>query len=415
MKFLFAFLATAVLVLPGGAAAGVIVDARLPAGNIVVDKIEGDTVFLHQDLRDTTPDRWWFYFAFRVIGAEGRTLTFKFTNPTGAAKDEDRSPIGLLGPAFSIDRGTTWKWALAPGQLTQNPKGRAPMSFTHAFAPGETEVWFSFGMNYTAADWLRSLSQLQKNASAFATHARREVLCQTRKNRPVEKLIVEPPGNPPRFRVFLTARHHACEMMASYVLEGMVAGIFADDPNGRWLRENVGFFIVPFVDTDGVEDGDQGKMRRPRDHNTDYAGESAHREVAAIRTQLPEWCAGALDVAIDLHCPYVRDRKLYQMGSHNEAAWAEQQRFGKILEATPNPFAYRQADDMAFGTGFNKPRDYTKSMRVREWAELVMQAKLAACMEIPYALANDREVNPASAREFGRSTAAALGQYLKKE
>jgi hypothetical protein len=348
-----------------------------------------------------------------VTGAGGRTLTFQFTNPTQDPKNENRSPLGTLGPAISTDRGATWKWALTPEQLKQKPKGKAPMSFTHAFAPGETETWFSFGMNYTTDNWLRLLSRLRETAPAFAAVARREVLCQTRKNRPVEKLIVEQPGKPPRFRVFLTARHHACEMMASYVLEGIVEGVFADDPNGRWLRENAGFFIIPFVDTDGVEDGDQGKMRRPRDHNTDYAPESVHRETAAIRDQLPKWCgAGALDVAMDFHCPYVRDRKLYQMGSHTKEGWAGQQRFGKILEATSNPFAYRQADDMAFGTGFNKPRDYTKSMRVREWAERVMKARLAACYEIPYALANDREVTPASAREFGRAIAASLAQYL---
>lgn len=46
------------------------VDCDFPGGNIVVDGIKDDTVFLHQDVRDTQGD--WFYWYFRVRGAAGR-------------------------------------------------------------------------------------------------------------------------------------------------------------------------------------------------------------------------------------------------------------------------------------------------------------------------------------------------------
>jgi len=45
------------------------IDAGFPGGNIIVDGIEGDTVFLRPDLRDTQGD--WFYWAFRVRGSAG--------------------------------------------------------------------------------------------------------------------------------------------------------------------------------------------------------------------------------------------------------------------------------------------------------------------------------------------------------
>ena len=41
--------------------------------------------------------------------------------------------------------------------------------------------------------------------------------------------------------------------------------------------------LVPFVDKDGVEEGDQGKNRAPRDHNRDYAGASMYPETGALR------------------------------------------------------------------------------------------------------------------------------------
>ena len=48
------------------------VDDRLPAGNIVFEKVVNDTVYIHQDLRGAEKD--WFYWAFRVRGAQGQNL-----------------------------------------------------------------------------------------------------------------------------------------------------------------------------------------------------------------------------------------------------------------------------------------------------------------------------------------------------
>ena len=79
----FAWLVPALLLAARPAGGAVTVDANLPAGNVVVEGISGDTVRLRQDLRDTAGE--WFYWAFRVTGAAGRTLTFDFTRSSGAA------------------------------------------------------------------------------------------------------------------------------------------------------------------------------------------------------------------------------------------------------------------------------------------------------------------------------------------
>ena len=77
-----------------GVANGYTVDAEIPAGNIIVKSIEGDVVKLKQDFRDTPGH--WFYWAFRVRGAAGRTLTFDFG---------DSPAVGSRGAAVSEDRG----------------------------------------------------------------------------------------------------------------------------------------------------------------------------------------------------------------------------------------------------------------------------------------------------------------------
>lgn len=75
------------------------VDCGFPGGNIVVDRIEGDSVQLHQDLRDTEGD--WCYWHFRVRGTGGRRLSFQFTRSAA---------VGARGPAVSVDKGRAWKW-----------------------------------------------------------------------------------------------------------------------------------------------------------------------------------------------------------------------------------------------------------------------------------------------------------------
>jgi hypothetical protein len=373
--------------------AGVCVDAMIPAGNIVCDRMEGDQVYLHQEQRGST--QWWFYWAFRVCGAEGRTLTFHFT---------DGEPVGTRGPAVSLDKGLTWQWL---------NKDFTKKSFTYAFTAAETEVWFAFGMVYTEREWKRFLKRFER--SPFLEPGQ---LATTRKGRSVEKLRAGCITNEPRYRVLLTARHHACEMMASTVLEGVLEGVLAEDETGKWLREHVEFLVIPFVDKDGVEDGDQGKARAPRDHNRDYDGTRVHVETEAIQRLVPDWAGGKLKVVLDLHCPWIRgeyNEWVYQVGNSNTNLWAEQQALGMLLEkVSPNSLGYRQANDLPYGKAWNSAANFSQGLSFGRWAAGLSGVRLSGSFEIPYATANQKEVNNDSARQFGRNLAVALQQYLKR-
>ncbi|MDA0321846.1 MAG: hypothetical protein O2923_03900 [Verrucomicrobia bacterium] len=202
------------------------IDSDFPGGNIVVDSVDGDDVRLHQDLRDTPQD--WFYWCFRVRGAEGRTLRFTFTRSLA---------LGVRGPAVSLDGGRTWRWV--GREATQGN------SFTFAF-PGECpEARLSFAMPYQASDWLAFAAGLTDNP-AVSRHA----LCMTKGGREVEYVLLGCNATEPRHRVAITCRHHCCEMMASYAVEGLVQWV-ADDPGmeAQWMRTNVQCLVVPFVVT----------------------------------------------------------------------------------------------------------------------------------------------------------------------
>ncbi|MBN1342381.1 MAG: peptidase M14 [Phycisphaerae bacterium] len=369
------------------------IDCAFPGGNILVDRIDGDTVHLRQDLRDT--EGWWFYWCFRVGGVAGRRMTFRFAG---------RSPIGLTGPAVSVDGGTSWSW-LGSGAV-DGP------SFTYPFPADAGEVRFCFAMPYQESDLRRFLLRHPENPCLSVA-----TLCKTRKGRVVERIHAGRLDGEPKYRVLLTCRHHACESMASYALEGVLEEVVAGTDDGSWLRRNVEVLAVPFMDKDGVEAGDQGKNRRPRDHNRDYAGESLYPSVRALRELVPRWSQGRLRLAMDLHCPYIRgdqSERLYQVGQKAPGVWAQQRAFGRILEETRvGPIPYRAENDLPFGVSWNTEKNYGAGKCCGSWARELPGIRLATVLEIPYAKAGGQTVTAETARALGRDLARAIRKHLE--
>ena len=370
------------------------IDANFPGGNVIVEKILGDTVYIRPDVRDT--HGWWFYWNFRVRSAAGKNLTFQFV---------DRNPIGVRGPAFSADGGQTWSW-LGKKSVQNN-------SFSYTFPNTDGDVRFCFAVPYTESN----LQQFLK-PSKDDSHLLVNDLCQTRKGRSTQRLHVGKLDGEPKYRVLMTCRHHACEMMASYVLEGALEVMLSNSDTGRWFQNNVEVLAVPFMDKDGVEDGDQGKNRLPHDHNRDYMGQSIYPSVRALRELVPQWSNGKLKVAIDLHCPYIsgpNNEVIYQVGNRDPQLWREQTKLAKILEfLQTGTLVYKASDNLPFGKGWNNGSYYDKYKNFRLWAQKLKGMKLATTVEFPYANASGKEVTAANARAFGRDLAHALQIYLQQ-
>ena len=173
------------------------VDCDFPGGNIIVKGIEGDTVRLDCDLRDTAGS--WFAWHFRVCRVGGRTLRFEFADKL----------IGLRGPAVSVDGGLTWRW-LDRGAWAES-------WFEYAFGRRDDDVRFCFTIPYVQGHLERFLDRHAGNK-----HLRREVLCISRKGREVPLLRVGRLDGRHEHRLLFTCRHHACESVANYVLEGIL-------------------------------------------------------------------------------------------------------------------------------------------------------------------------------------------------
>ncbi len=158
---------------------------------------------------------------------------------------------------------------------------------------------------------------LKENASP---HLKTTVLTKSRKGREVKLLQIGSPG-PNVQAVLVTGRHHAAETIASFVLEGFLKEAMSESELAQEFRQKYVLYAVPFVDKDGVEEGDQGKNRRPHDHNRDYGEESIYPEIRAIKKLDKE---KNFRLALDFHCPtlVMNDHQvMYFVGAKDHPAY----------------------------------------------------------------------------------------------
>jgi hypothetical protein len=258
----------------------------------------------------------WFYWAFCVQEAAGRTIRFCFGD----------TRLGYFGPAVSRDL-VHWQWLHASEDN----------GFTYTFSDDDP-VYFAHNILY--------------HPPRFASFCEKfgwktETLCISKRGRAVPMITF---GRGSK-RILLTARHHACESTGNYVLEGVLESLASS------LPEDFSVICVPFVDYDGVLDGDQGKNRAPYDHNRDYAfnKDAVHPSCAALRDIID---TENLVLAFDFHSPY------HFRGANDHCFIVQKdfgrldrmKRFGEILEAsmTDSAFRYEKEWDHAPNVTWNK-------------------------------------------------------------
>ncbi|HOX07227.1 MAG TPA: M14-type cytosolic carboxypeptidase [Planctomycetota bacterium] len=361
------------------------VDCAYPGGNIIVERIDGDRLVVRQDLRDT--DQWWFWWNFRVRGAAGRTLRVEFA--------DERGPVGPNGAVLSTDR-RDWRWL--GGEFDKH-------GFTAAVPAGADDAYLAFSFPYQLEDWDRFAAAL-----GGRSEVRSAELVRTEKGRSLPVMTIGNPERAARHAIF-TCRHHACEAVASYVLEGVIEGLLA--PGCDRLRRTTAFSVVPFVDLDGVEAGDQGKARRPHDHNRDYLPEPLYRVTPAVQALVRDLSRRGLALFVDFHCPWMR-------GPRNESAYlvepvapwaAELARFREILKRTPTgEVPYTGRDDIASGVDWNSGTAPTSVRFALDHGGPALRT--AFTLEFSYSVTEGAPATPERAREFGRGMAGAFAEYL---
>lgn len=355
-----------------------------PGGNIHIISAAGDRVVLEQEIRDS--GEWWFYWNFCVEGAEGREIVFRFSNG---------EVVGRWGPAVSRD-GIEWSWAGSRSLLDRN-------SFRYSFGPYETKVFFCFSLPYQVSTYERFIRGFERHPGLV-----RETLTRSERGRDIPLVLIG--SEAADFHVFLTCRHHACESTASYLLEGLMRFLL-EEGEPELLRQ-FRFHILPFVDIDGVENGDQGKARRPHDHNNDYVDKPLYRFTQAFIPYVEKWKPV---VGFDFHSPWKWGGRndvpfLCKMGGRSDR---EIDRFSRILQKTvendpaPDKIIYRAENNIEAGQEWNIVSDHCCDAFF-----LRSGARMGCTLEFPYSGEGEVPYTRLNMREFGHSFGRALETYL---
>lgn len=367
----------------------VVVDKNLPAGNIVFERMVNDTVYVHQELRGSK--KAWFYWAFRVTGAQGRKLTFVFTKSFAICE---------RGPVVSLDKGKSYEYLAE--------EGATKFQFTYDFPADAKEVWFYECHPYTPEMWYSFINAPHKGRYETG------VLCKSPKGRDVPFFRIMPKESAPKLSVVVSCRHHCSEAPAGYVVEGITAAFLEDSELGQWLRDNIELHVVPFVDIDGSVEGDQGKWRLPHDHNRDYT-EFRYPETAALASLIAETQP---DIYLDCHNP-----KLYKYNDnyiytpYRENPNPKEFVFSSLLEKyQEGGLNYRTSDNLPFGTSWNSSSNYQDGLNATQWVYANIQdIKVARTIEFPFAYSNGALVYPGKLRQFGHGIARTLKAFAQGE
>ena len=362
------------------------VDFNFPGANGKVLSQNEFEIIISPQLRDTSGS--WFYWAFRARGKVGQRVRFILQ----LESDPNYPLLSTRGPGVKVGANGTWHYLHARDEYTNY--------FEYTFSSAD-EVYFSNTFVYTDCDWQRFLNQ-----SKLGQNLRIENLGFTGENRPVKLYRFGSPDSPSR--ALLTCRMHCCESIASFVLEGILARSAQD----YYLQNMVEYAVVPFMDVDGSENGDQGKNRRPYDHNRDFTDFPIHAEVKLLTQCRQLWMDGKLKLGLDLHNPMLAsrgDEHIHWVEEELTHIRAGQYRFANLLESNQHSnlkFAFNRISH--YGVGHNQKSRPTASA----WMSKLPGMQMAMSLETPYADADFCEVNIDSATRFGADIADAIKQFL---
>lgn len=360
------------------------IDTTVPGGNLAILSAteHGEVVDLVAEPEQRGGSEPWFWWRFRIHAQGAGRIRLRLRG---------RSVFAGTGPVL---RGPDGIWRRVPSsadtvELPITADGVWDAALAHPYQLSDWEAWCA-----------------RRPTHPLLRHA---TLAVSRSGRSVPYVEV---GAGRALRVSVSARHHACECMAGWALEGLLDA-WLDDAACSRLRSEAALIAIPFVDLDGVEAGDQGKARSPHDHNADYEA-LIYPETRAIAALLPAWGGGSWRIALDLHCPWIGGpghEHIHLVNCPDPGRAARQLAFAALVEAEDRSgLRYRADQTLAWGVDWNKaPPERRRSFS--RWAGSQAGVRIAAGIEIPYAIANGSEVVPEACAAFGAALARAIAAW----
>jgi hypothetical protein len=233
----------------------------------------------------------WYFF--RVDGAPREEIILDIVNLPGEYNYRpNRGAItGDTPPVISYDR-KTWTHVRTFEYDPKEPRLRLRVK------PSASTFWIAHTPPYTNQD----LAALRKELLRHRDF-REETVGTTPSGRPLYLWTIQ--NGRPRKTVWLMARQHSWESGTSWVAEGALRALLADDAHARELRDSVAWKILPMCDPDGVARGGVRFNAKGYDlnRNWDIGDSPLMPEIAAQRRAIARWVQSGkkIDLFLTLH------------------------------------------------------------------------------------------------------------------
>lgn len=259
------------------------IESGFEGGNGRLIAVSSDTADI-----EIVPDKdaaWSQWFSFKLCGAKGRAVTVRIRNAQATTYPEGWPDYRV----FASEDGENWQ-----RMDTDYVDGCLILRCR----PEADALWFAYFVPYQLAR-LEALLDFARRQGAAVT-----CLGRSFEDRPVHCVSI---GRGP-VPVWIVARQHAGETMASWWVEGFVRRLLSSDPLAAQLLSEMRFHIVPLVNIDGAVRGHLRGSASGVDLNRQWETPDLERapEVAAIVAAMTRLgCAAVLDIHGDEVIPHV--------------------------------------------------------------------------------------------------------------
>ena len=250
-----------------------IFESRFESGNLLAAIKLNDNEYdliLQNDINTNGHTQWFF---FRVGNTrKGEKVRFNIIN---LAKPDSLYNYGMKILCFSNvlkqTNGTGWHRIGESIVYYQNEfkkegtsrysKTFYTLTFTIEFTHDNDQQFFSHCFPYTYSDLQDDLNKIEKDCNS-SNFYHRSTLTRTLAGNRCEYLTITSKDKDPKSAkalakkgVFISARVHPGESNSSWMMKGVIEFLVGNTPEARALRDNFVFKIVPFLNPDGVING----------------------------------------------------------------------------------------------------------------------------------------------------------------
>lgn len=374
--------------------------ASASGNGAVLDVREEDGAWVVEFMSEarTAPERLWFHV--QCTGAEAKPVRFLWRNAALCLGLADLESLGNVRPVVKTD-SDDWK-RVQDTSLVQSPTGHVALHFATSGPCDECEAAFCFPYGH---------SELRRTVAETGGAWQVETLDVSAGGRPLVRLLA-PAADESDAGVYIVARQHSGETPGSWVLDGVLRAVAAEDTDGPLRRSD--WWVVPFVNVDGVVEGDYGKDPMPADFNRAWAPMPLRPEVYAVQRDMMHF-AGRCGrrIVLDLHAPGGGENGIYQFLPREGRPAAQREAAQSFAPLLADEFAEVTREAVARVPDY--PSRWDSEHTATCWAWDHLDGTLGVSIETSYqALTDTARLIPEDYQSIGRRLARVIARWLRR-